>query len=125
MSEEIDYAARVQRGITLLDQKWPAWATEINLDRLDIESDYSCMTAQYAASRGSSGWEDGMEMLGIDSSGEYAQHGFNGDYTYDSDGAFVGIPSGAYAALNGLWKAAIEARRAQAQNAPAEPEATA
>lgn len=112
---DIDYASRVQRGIALLDQKWPAWATEINLDTLDIASGATCMTAQYAASQGESGWEDGMEMLSLDES-SYDEHGFRtDDHHADTD----------YPALNGLWKAAILERRSQVQDAPAEPEATA
>lgn len=120
---EIDYAARVQRGITLLDQKWPAWATEINLDRLDIEWGDRCMTAQYGQLHGNAdaeslnAWREGSSMLGLDTGTSYEEHGFNA-----ADGSG---PRSTYEALNGLWKAAITARRAQAQDAPAEPEATA
>lgn len=133
MSEDIDYAARVQRGIALLDQKWPAWATEINLDTLDIQTSENCVTAQYdGAMRRVEGadpkgrwYEQGMHRLGIEDDETYADHGFNGDHTYDDDGDFAGITPGAFEALNGLWKAAILERRSQVQDAPAEPEATA
>jgi hypothetical protein len=112
MSEEIDYAARVQRGIALMDVKWPAWATEIDLEKLDISSAIACMTAQYSAAQGAeSHWRNGRLLLNLDMEA-YERHGFVVDE--DSD----------YAALNGLWKAEIERRRAQGQDAPAEPEAT-
>lgn len=121
MSEDIDYAARVQRGIALLDQKWPAWATEISLSMLDIESGNNCVTAQYAYHHGDAGgWTEGRDMLDIDSRAEYAEHGFNGVETEAGS-----VPPEAYATLNGLWKAAILERRSQVQDAPAEPEATA
>lgn len=114
MSEEIDYAERVQRGIALMDVKWPDWATEIDLEKLDIESGTACMTAQYSAMHaGSGGWRDGMRLLSLNL-GSYTEHGFRADDGHQAD----------YPTLNGLWKAEIERRRAQAQDAPAEPEAT-
>jgi hypothetical protein len=122
MSEEIDYAARVQRGIALMDEKWPDWATEIDLERLDIEWGDRCVTAQYAQLHGNApeddidSWKDGRSMLDL-SPREYERHGFNTD---------AGLGSNKdYAALNGLWRAEIERRRAQGQDAPAEPEASA
>lgn len=100
---DIDYAARVQRGIALLDEKWPAWATEINLDVLRIESGDHCVTAQYAGLKyGDWHFATGMVKLGLDSAA-YGAHGFNvapGDY-----------PS--YSTLDDLWKAAALARRAE------------
>jgi hypothetical protein len=132
MSEEIDYAARVQRGIALMDEKWPDWATEIDLDTLDIGESDRCVTAQYDAFMQKaedrehvSGWYfEGMKRLGIGDNETYAAHGFNGDYVFE-DGEINGVTPGAFDALNGLWKAEIERRRAQGQDAPAEPEASA
>lgn len=118
----IDYAARVARGIALMDEKWPNWATEIDLDRLDIASGVNCMTAQYAQKDGSRrSYLTGQCLLGLDDSA-YEAHGFNAESLsageteeYDRDG---------YATLNALWRAEILRRRAQADTAPAEPEAT-
>jgi hypothetical protein len=119
MSEEIDYAARVQRGIALMDVKWPNWATEIDLEKLDIASPRNCVTAQYAGFLGADRYYlDGMEALDL-TRREYADLGFNGDEDKYGD-----IPNEAYERLNPLWKAEIERRRAQGQDAPAEPEAT-
>lgn len=117
---DIDYAARVARGVALMDKKWPNWATEIDVDRLDINSSWDCVTAQYAQRRDADfSWLDGMDMLGLDRV-SYREHGFNGEE--DPEGGIV--PPAAYAALNGLWRAEIERRRAQAEQAPAEPEET-
>jgi hypothetical protein len=118
---DIDYAERVQRGIALLDEKWPAWATEIDLETLDIKSGYHCMTAQYAEhSTGDPDliWEDGMDLLGLSSSG-YEEHGFNAAGAMSDEDA--PIDHSGYDTLNGLWKAEIERRRAQGQDAPAGP----
>lgn len=116
---EIDYAARVARGIALMDEKWPTWATEIDLEKLDIASPYNCVTAQYAAHLGANRyyWE-GMNALNL-TRREYANHGFNGDEDEYGD-----IPGEAYEPLNALWQAEILRRRtAASESAPAEPEA--
>lgn len=108
---DIDYAERVQRGIALLDQKWPAWATEIDLDTLDISSGTSCMTAQYAQRHANcASYLRGQQLLTLSDSA-YEAHGFNADG--QSTGETDGPSFEDYAALNGLWKAAIVARRAQ------------
>jgi len=125
MSEEIDYAARVQRGIALMDVKWPNWATEIDLEKLDIADGDCCVTAQYYLSTGAedefqANWEYGRGLLGLDSL-DYEEHGFNGAGWTTG----IRVPEESYDILNGLWKAEIERRRAQGQDAPAEPEASA
>jgi hypothetical protein len=102
MSDDIDYAARVQRGIALLDEKWPTWATDVDLDRLDIENTHNCMTAQYAQRLNTpdGDWVDGKRALGLDAEA-YSAHGFNAE-TSSAKG---------YDALNRLWKAEIVRRR--------------
>ena len=105
---EIDYAARVQRGAALLDEKWPTWAQDIDLDRLNIADGHYCVTAQYDRLMGGEGvWFDGMDRLNLDRMA-YADHGFNSaPYGVDSNEVF--------ATLNGLWNSLIAQRRAQAQ----------
>lgn len=111
---DIDYAARVARGIALMDEKWPDWATEIDLEKLDIENGGHCVTAQYAAAQGEErGWGIGRRLLGLDMDA-YTENGFR---TYDED-------CNDYPVLNDLWRTEILRRRAQGQDAPAEPEAT-
>ncbi|MGN6126738.1 MAG: hypothetical protein ACTHON_09250 [Humibacter sp.] len=119
MPEEIDYAARVARGIALMDEKWPNWATEIDLDRLDIKDGAVCMTAQYAQAHNLGGyWYQATQSLGLaDEGDDYEAHGFNTPGGRDQGGEF--------ATLNGLWRAEILRRRAQADQAPAEPEESA
>lgn len=112
---EIDYAARVQRGIALMDEKWPNWATEIDLDVLDIESGYHCVTAQYAkhfTEDPDATWEDGMEMLGR-LPNSYEEHGFIAA-TMKVDGETI-TDQASYATLNALWKAEIIRRREAAR----------
>lgn len=118
----IDYAARVARGIALMDEKWPDWATEIDLEELNIRDGGACMTAQYAASQGEGKhWEDGMALLGLLPS-SYEEHGFNaaGAMAMDDD---TDTDYDGYDTLNSLWRSEIERRRAQGQDAPVEPEA--
>lgn len=106
---DIDYAARVAKGIALLDVKWPEWATEIDLDRLDIQNGSSCLTAQYARKQGRDSWFTvGQGLLGL-SQGDYENHGFDVDADVDTR-----LMDPVYETLNGLWKAEIEHRRTAA-----------
>lgn len=105
MSENIDYAARVQRGAALLDEKWPTWVQDIDLDALDIGSSDRCVTAQYAGQvHGHADFVTGMDKLGL-SIGSYADHGFNIAPTETT-----GFPT-----LTALWRDLITERRSAAQ----------
>lgn len=120
MTDTVDYASRVAKGIALLDDKWPAWATEIDLDRLNIADGQACMTAQYAQKHGHGAyWWQAIEPLGLENEDEdYSGHGFNAseDEQFSDDD-----PLGT---LNRLWKDEILARRARVQQAPTGPEET-
>lgn len=121
---DIDYAARVARGIALMDEKWPAWATEVDLETLDIFSVTRCMTAQYARVNTEllgADYRDGQNALDL-TDDEYEEHGFNVDGASDED---ADTDMDGYAILNDLWRAEILRRRAQADASPAESEATA
>lgn len=114
---EIDYAARVQRGAALLDEKWPTWAQDIDLDRLNIRSATSCVTAQYdhlmnLAEDGSDwgSWSGGMRRLDLNRQ-TYAEHGFNGE-----EGEDPYVPESAYDTLNALWRSLILQRRSAAKS---------
>lgn len=110
MSEDIDYAARVQRGIALMDEKWPTWAQDIDLEELDIYSSYHCATAQYAEHMGEESYfKDGQALLGL-TNAEYIRHGFNA--RTDENGETVMED---YESLTALWKAEIIRRREAAQ----------
>ena len=114
---DIDYAARVAKGVALLDEKRPGWEREIDLDALDIKSGERCVTAQLS---GVDDWAAGMNQLDLTAgnSGTYVAHGFNAeegcdccerpdtpDY-YDQDEA--------YGTLNSLWHGVITERLAAA-----------
>lgn len=102
---EIDYAARVQRGAALLDEKWPTWAQDINLDMLNIQSATHCVTAQFSGFHGKGhDYSSGQTMLGLNVDA-YLEHGFNAECGMASE----------YIALNALWRGLIQERRAQAQ----------
>lgn len=109
----IDYAARVQRGAALLDEKWPTWAQDINLSMLDIESGTRCVTAQFAQRKlGRTYWWEALDHLGLTEGedGSYITHGFNAESQVDvSEYA----QDEAYATLNALWRDLIQKRRAQ------------
>lgn len=109
---EIDYEARVAKGIALLDEKAPDWAAKIQLDLLDIwDGDY-CVTAQLSGHRD---FVTGMKMLdleqGANNSGSYTLHGFNAE-----DPGAPGLPENydqgdAFQTLNRIWKREIRARQ--------------
>lgn len=115
---EIDYEARVAKGIALLDEKVPGWPDKINLNRLNIGNASFCVTAQLS---GENDWILGMEQLGLEqgefNTGSYTMHGFNveayGASTIDDDD-YDGYD--ALATLNNIWEREITAR----QTAPKE-----
>lgn len=117
---EIDYAARVAKGAALLDEKKPGWERRIDLGTLDVQSGYSCVTAQLS---GADSWYRGMEQLGLTAgdSGTYVSHGFNAE-SHDAmeDEAEEYDQDDAYATLNSLWRELIESRLAASPEAPAE-----
>lgn len=115
---DIDYATRVAKGVALLDVKEPGWADLIDLERLDVENGYHCVTAQLSGMQsGEDSWLDGMEALGLTSGdrGTYVAHGFNADSLEqgEQENPDYDLPA-AYATLNALWKGVIAERRAAA-----------
>lgn len=108
----IDYAARVQRGAALLDEKWPTWVQDIDLDTLDIQVGTACMTAQYAQLHGfGQYWWQALDGLDLSEDGSYEDHGFNAERAGVSYAADVA----AYGALTALWRDLIIERRTAAQ----------
>jgi hypothetical protein len=112
----IDYAARVAKGAALLDKKRPGWEREIDLNRLDIQSGSSCVTAQLS---GEGHWCSGMDMLGLTAGddGTYVTHGFNAEEDPDvygfGDGGWAVVrarQTAAFRTLNTLWRDLIESR---------------
>jgi len=112
---EIDYAQRVARGAALMDEKWPTWKDDVELDRLDIADPQACMTAQFAQiTRQDSdlNYSHGKEALGLDDK-SYAAYGFNADprevrggYDAKHDHYQAGINT-----LNTLWRDLIVQHR--------------
>lgn len=112
---EIDYAARVQRGAALLDEKWPTWAQDIDLDTLDVGDGERCVTAQFYLSTSQENeydenWTFGRRALGLNDK-EYADHGFNGTEWMEGNS----VPESTFATLNRLWRDLIIQRREAAQ----------
>jgi hypothetical protein len=96
---DIDYAARVVKGVALLDEKRPGWERLINLGTLDIQSGTHCVTAQLS---GANDWRTGMNQLGLTLT-PYTEHGFRADDDEACEGE-------AYPTLNALWRDVIQGR---------------
>lgn len=112
---EIDYEARVARGIALLDEKMPGWADKIDLDTLAISSGTHCVTAQLS---GRGNFAVGMQMLGLSEDGHcvgsYTDHGFQAEGE-SAEGVPPGYTQGdGYAALTPIWHREIAARQTTA-----------
>lgn len=109
---EIDYEARVAKGIALLDEKVPDWAGRIDLDLLNVGSESLCVTAQVGGARD---YKIGMRMLGLElgdfNDGSYTLHGFNTE-TSMAEGLPVYYDSSvAMRTLNAIWHREITARQ--------------
>lgn len=114
---EIDYEARVRKGIALLDKKFPDWAGLIDLDILDINDGERCVTAQLAEHKaGDASYATGMDLLGLYlgsyNDGSYTQYGFNAEVNHAPDMPSNYDQLNAYAELNTIWKREIAARQA-------------
>lgn len=116
LPSEIDYQARVNAGISLLDEKWPEWWRAVNVVRLNIASGNSCLTAQAAQILGiGEDWMTGMDYFALDDE-SYILHGFNGESTPFIAGKWQEgweeyEHEDACAVLTALWKNAIRERR--------------
>jgi hypothetical protein len=114
---EIDYEARVAKGITLLDKKVPDWLDIVDDETLDIRDGTLCVTAQIASHKfGIFSYIEGMGLLRLEEgnylTGSYTEHGFNAE-TDDCPNMPPGYTQDdAYATLNAIWKREIAARRA-------------
>lgn len=114
---KIDYEARVQKGIDLLDEKMPDWAEQIVLRELNIRSGCYCVTAQLS---GEQDYSVGMALLGLEegeqNDGSYTLHGFQVE---DPDAP--GLPDDydevdAFDTLNTIWKREIRERQEGSQS---------
>lgn len=102
----IDYSARVEKGVALLDKVVPDWFTRIDTDRLDIANGYLCVTAQVA----DDSWRVGMTMLGLEWD-SYIEHGF---HVRSSDHESEGEADRMFDLLNDYWYAEITKRQERA-----------
>lgn len=125
---DVDYAARVVAGVTLLDEKLPTWWREdhehpIDLDVLDVANGHYCVSAQLSgATDGGYSFVIGRDMLGLDDK-NYRLSGFSAE-NYDTLVDALGLAHGeaeeleydddeAFALLTTLWTNVIRVRRGE------------
>lgn len=110
----IDYAARVAKGVALLDEQMPGWEQRISLDVLDISSGQWCVAGQLS---GVHSYYVGLKQLGLDSGHRGMEHGFMAESEYCACcREAVDLPEdydrdAAYATLTELWREVIVSRR--------------
>lgn len=89
---------RVHRGATLLDERRPGWAEQVDLARLDMASPWQCVLGQVGGG-GIGCYNDTCEALGLAEADAQRAHGFE-----TSVGESYGV-------LHGPWVDEIESRR--------------
>lgn len=101
---EMPLAERIARGVDLLDEKHPGWDHNIDLDRLNIVDQRSCVLGQVFGYYG-----DGLETLGL--SGSQFNNDTGAPYGFDlfGDEWFSGERE---EELDRLWRQVIENRKA-------------
>jgi hypothetical protein len=112
---EIDYAARVAKGVALLDEKRPGWERELDLETLDIRTaTLRHGAAQRREQRGTSylawsSWTDRGRQRHVRRS-RLQRRGVppGRDQNYDSDDV--------YPVLNSLWRDVVTERLTAAQS---------
>lgn len=116
---EIDYAARVAKGVALLDEKRPGWERELDLETLDIRSGERCVTAQLSGMHnGLTSYLDGMRQLDLTdgNNGSYVAHGFNAEDLEAMDDDVEYDQHEVYSTLNSLWRDVVTERLTAAQS---------
>ena len=95
-------------GALFLDEKHPGWENEIDVDRLNMFSDVSCVLGQLHG-----GYWIGLHQLGINphTNTELFRLGFNASAHKVSPASTL---RGLYSLLTKAWKQQIAVRRAQA-----------
>jgi hypothetical protein len=124
MSTQIDYEARVAKGIALLDEKFPDWAELIDVEILDVPDGERCVTAQLAQEVNGDrdmGYQDGAAMLGLEPDADYNQdsyteHGFNAETNLAPNMPEDYNQYAAYDTLNAIWRREISARQSARQS---------
>jgi len=121
---DIDYSARVAKGVALLDERFPDWWKLLNLDTLNVSDGMACVTAQAAQHLGvGRDWLDGMRHFGLTNDANtaddntYIAHGFNAeDVPFDDFDVTEGwgrySNSDALDRLTNLWRLVVLERRA-------------
>jgi hypothetical protein len=111
----IDYEARVQRGIDLLDRRASSgWAMMISTERLDVSSGADCVLGQVFGS-----YTVGCKMLGFSGTtcaehcARSAEHGFALSHEDATSLGTTTMVTRAYNELTTVWVTAIKARRAE------------
>lgn len=111
---EIDYEARVAKGIALLNMRVPGWVEKVDLELLDISSGTYCVTAQIS---GVNNWLEGSDMLELTTgdTGTYVAYGFNAEDKYHNETGDA-LPDNyhfrqGFDVLNWIWKREIAARQ--------------
>jgi hypothetical protein len=97
-------AARVARGVALLDERVPDWRAHIDLELLDMGNSSRCVLGQLAAALGGvddvdedGAYEYGRTLVDLPGAGETQEHGFDRYWVEDIT----------YLDLRDLWVAAI------------------
>ena len=112
MSKMGTRADRIERGMTLFDDKMPGWIDKIDLDRLDQADGEACVVGQTHREEGSryGRYWAGLEALGL------ADHLFTASTTASTVAAAYGFETRdgreSYDALTRAWRAAIKRRQA-------------
>jgi hypothetical protein len=116
---ETDYAARVAKGVALLDEKRPGWERELDLGTLNIRSGEHCVTAQLSGMRrGDQSYLVGMDLLNLTegNEGSYVAHGFNAEDPQAMDDDEEYDQAKVYDTLNSLWRDVVTERLTAAQS---------
>lgn len=124
---DVDYAARMIKGITHLDAKVPTWwrtdhVHPIDLDILDISDGHCCVSAQLSGERDVLAFVKGRAML-LMTPQQYTAFGFNAEVLPDLADA-LGLSAEeageieynddeAFALLTCLWRNVIRVRRGE------------
>jgi hypothetical protein len=103
---------RANRGAALLDQEWPKWAKQIDIDKIDMSDTKLCVGGQLASAHSHDFYSFMAQLFGTGGGvTEYRQFGFWPYYDGDPIKGFKDIYDHDGEDLENAWIDLIEARR--------------
>lgn len=108
---EVDIKLRIERGMKLLDSKYPGWRSKVNVEKLNMSSPENCVLGQLYGDL-----FDGLDTLGVSiCTWKAASYGFAIDVDETVESGLMNLcdRSPCLEALTRIWKQELQRSNSQ------------